>query len=67
MDGQERQHAGWTVREYDAGASGAAVLLLPGGMCTTGFYDDQRHSRSCARRPCVSWLPPFPVTVAPPR
>ena len=40
MDGQERQHAGWTVREYDAGASGPAVLLLPGGMCTTGFYDD---------------------------
>ena len=40
MDGQERQHAGWTVREYDAGASGPPVLLLPGGMCTTGFYDE---------------------------
>lgn len=40
MVSSEREHQGWTLRESGLTDAEHSLLLLPGGLCTAGFYDD---------------------------
>jgi pimeloyl-ACP methyl ester carboxylesterase len=40
MIAEEREHRGWVVREAGPENAPHTVLLLPGALCTSAFYDD---------------------------
>lgn len=64
----EREHLGWVLRE--AGPEGAphTVLLLPGALCTSAFYDDLLAEPAIGDAPIrfiATTLPGFGGTPAP--
>jgi pimeloyl-ACP methyl ester carboxylesterase len=36
----DREHRGWSLRDYGPDDAEHRLLLLPGGLCTAAFYDD---------------------------
>jgi pimeloyl-ACP methyl ester carboxylesterase len=40
IDSRGREHDGWIIREHGPQDAAHAVLLLPGGLCSSVFYDD---------------------------
>lgn len=65
MVSSEREHQGWTLRESGPADAEHRLLLLPGGLCNTAFYDDvaagldQRDpSLRLVARPCPDMVVP---------
>ena len=64
--GVVREHLGWVLHESGPEISTHTALLLPGALCTAGFYDDltsERSLREASVRFVATTLPGFGGTV----
>jgi pimeloyl-ACP methyl ester carboxylesterase len=64
----EREHLGWLLREAGPENAAHTVLLLPGALCTSAFYDDllaEPAIRDAPIRLIATTLPGFGGTAAP--
>src|SRR4029078_13013025 len=61
-----REHTGWVVREQGPRDATHSVLLLPGALCSSVFYDDLLSEPTLADlRFVVTTLPGFGGTTPP--
>jgi len=63
-----REHLGWILRESGPDGADHTVLLLPGALCTSAFYDDllaEPSMRDASIRFVATTLPGFGGTPAP--
>jgi pimeloyl-ACP methyl ester carboxylesterase len=63
-----REHLGWVLHEFGPEGADHSVLLLPGALCTAGFYDDLLAEPSISEAPIrfvATTLPGFGGTTPP--
>ena len=63
-----REHLGWVLSEFGRADADHTVLLLPGALCTAGFYDDLLAEPSISNAPIrfvATTLPGFGGTTPP--
>lgn len=63
-----REHLGWVLHEFGPEGADHTVLLLPGALCTAGFYDDLLAEPSISNAPIrfvATTLPGFGGTSPP--